>query len=168
METRNIKITLDTARRMYEQGGEMKEIALCAFTEQEIVCYGLPKTWEEFYRNNFKSSKYYIDINSNICMVANMERDPKTDRNSLPSKGAAEAHLALMQLHQLRDCYRQGWKPDWSDDLENKHCIVYVNNMLRVCVYGTMQRFLSFQSYEIAIEFLNNFRDLINLAKDLI
>lgn len=73
-----------------------------------------------------------------------------------------------MQLYQLRDCYRQGWTPNWSNDLENKHCIVYVNNMLRVCVYSTMQRFLSFQSYEIATEFLNNFRELIEQAGDLI
>ena len=164
METRCIEISLETAKRWYKQGGEFREMALGAFTEQEIVCYGLPKTWEEFYCNNFKSSKYYIDINSNICMVANMERDPQTDRNSLPSKGAAEAHLALMQLHQLRDCYRQGWKPDWKDG-SNKYCITE-NHVYEVC--SRESHFLSFQNNELVREFLYNFSSLIEQAGDLI
>ena len=36
METRNVKITLETAKRWYEQGGEFKEMALSAFTEAEL------------------------------------------------------------------------------------------------------------------------------------
>lgn len=35
MESREIKITLETAMRMYEQGGEFREIALGAFTEKD-------------------------------------------------------------------------------------------------------------------------------------
>ena len=89
--------------------------------------------------------------------------------NILPSKDAAEAHLALMQLHQLRDYYRQGWVPDWNSINENKYSIisdemkVYIiqNVLLAPC-------FLAFQSKEIAEEFLNNFRDLIEQAGDLI
>ena len=34
----------------------------------------------------------------------------------------AEAFLALMQLIQLRDCYRQEWKPIWEKN-ENNYCI---------------------------------------------
>ena len=36
METRNVKITIETAKRWYEQGGEFKEMALSAFTEAEL------------------------------------------------------------------------------------------------------------------------------------
>ena len=36
METRNVKITLETAKRWYEQGGEFKEMALSAFMEAEL------------------------------------------------------------------------------------------------------------------------------------
>ena len=98
-----------------------------------------------------------------------MERDPQTDRNSLPSKGAAEAHLALMQLHQLRDCYRQGWKPDWKDNNKKYYIGHYDNsNHCRVFQESTFPNFLSFQTEELAEEFLNNFRDLIEDAGDLI
>ena len=36
MEARNVKVSLETAKRWYEQGGEFKEMALSAFTEAEL------------------------------------------------------------------------------------------------------------------------------------
>lgn len=169
METRNIKITLDTARRMYEQGGEFKEIALLAYTEDYILCDSLPNTWERFCRNNLKTNcEYHIGGFSNICMETGRERKYDADKNCLPSKEAAEAHLALMQLHQLRDCYRQGWKPNWHDSLQEKFCIGHFNYGYEVEYSETAPYFLAFQSEEIAEEFLRNFRDLIEEAGDLI
>ena len=101
----------------------------------------LPKTWEEFCKT-YKST--YV----------------------LPSKYAAEQHLALMQLHQLRDCYRQGWIPDWDDE----KFIITVNykEFYSVGKCIKTKEFLAFQSREIAEEFLTNFRGLIEQAGDLI
>ena len=48
MEERNVKISLDKAREWYNKGGELKEIALSAFTENEITLSALPNTWEDF------------------------------------------------------------------------------------------------------------------------
>ena len=76
----------------------------------------LPETWEEFCKlYSIKGGEYYIDSDSIIMLSGNVNRLYETDRNILPSWEAAQAHLAYMQLHQLRDCYRQGWKPDWSN-----------------------------------------------------
>ena len=47
MKTRTIEISLDTAKRLYEQGGEYRDIALTAFKEHELIGDRLPKTWEE-------------------------------------------------------------------------------------------------------------------------
>ena len=101
----------------------------------------LPKTWEEFCKT-YKS--IYV----------------------LPSKYAAKQHLALMQLHQLRDCYRQGWIPDEDDE----KFIITVNykEFYSVGKCIKTKEFLAFQSREIAEEFLTNFRDLIEQAGDLI
>ena len=73
-----------------------------------------------------------------------------------------------MQLHQLRDCYRQGWLPDWEDDDIIKYCIVLESN--RCVIYKNLVscNFLSFQSEDIAKKFLNNFKGLIETAGDLI
>ena len=48
MEERSIKISLDKAREWYNRGGEYKELALSAFSEEEIKASMLPNTWEEF------------------------------------------------------------------------------------------------------------------------
>lgn len=131
----------------------------------------LPKTWEEFCKQNpIKEKEKYIDSSSHIssAMVFPTNRNSISDRNVLPSKEAAEQHLALMQLHQLRDCYRQGWVPDWKNTKFSKYCIECVNDSYHINAYYTSINFLSFQSREIAEEFLNNFKDLIELAGDLI
>ena len=52
METRFIEISLETAKRLYEQGGEYRNIALTAFKEHELIGDRLPKTWEEFCKQN--------------------------------------------------------------------------------------------------------------------
>ena len=134
----------------------------------------LPKTWEEFCeQNKINEGEYYLDISSNAMKSLIGERYKYTDRNILPNKQAAEQHLALMQLHQLRDCYRQGWIPNWGNG-SKKYGIERVYNLiddkteLRICDYTNTSLFLTFPTLEIAREFLNNFKDLIEQAGDLI
>ena len=127
-----------------------------------------PKTWEEFCEQNaIKRSECYLDTSSCIIDMWDGKRDISSDRNVLPNKQATEAHLALMQLHQLRDCYREGWEPNWNNDC-NKYIIV--KNRDKYVVFGGnwTNQFLSFQDRERAEEFLDNFRELIEQAGDLI
>ena len=135
----------------------------------EDIIPELPKTWVEFCnQNKIKKGEYSIDICGNIIEHGEgVDRNYFYDRNTLPSKQAAEAHLALIQLHQLRDCYRQGWEPDWNK-YSYKFCIIKDIDTYKIANYHGIIRFLSFQSYEIAEEFLNNFRELIEEAGDLI
>ena len=169
MEKRNVRISLDKAREWYKKGGELKEIALSAFSENEITTSDLPNTWEEFCETHpIKDNEWVINNLSEIKLVLKGKRCPKYYDNTLPSQQAAKAHLAYMQLHQLRDCYRQGWEPDWNDDDIIKYCIALENN--RYVIYKNLVscKFLSFQSKEIAEKFLNNFIYLIETAGDLI
>ena len=127
-----------------------------------------PKTWEEFCKQNMiKKSEYYLNPSSCILELRDYKREVFSDRNVLPTRQAAEAHLALMQLHQLRDCYREGWEPNWNNDC-NKYIIV--KNRDKYVVFGGSwtNQFLSFQDRERAEEFLINFRELIEKAGDLI
>lgn len=134
----------------------------------EDINQELPKTWTEFCKKYpIKKEECYINNYSEIQFVGCKRRLPSSDINLLPSFDAAKAHLALMKLHQLRDCYRQGWKPDWKSIETDKYCIINCGR-LSIMSYTTYVRFLSFQSIEIAQQFLDNFRDLIEEAGDLI
>ena len=128
----------------------------------EDIIQKLPETWEEFCKlYPIKEEEYYIELNSIPTKISIGERFNHDDKNVLPSKKAAEAHLALMQLHQLRDCYRQGWKPDWSNNCQEKYCIEFSDYQYRIFKYFVSCRFLSFQSEDIAKKFLMYFKDLI-------
>ena len=169
MEERSIKISLERARDWYNRGGEYKELALSAFSEEEIKVSMLPNSWEEFCEMYpVKCTEYYIDIDSIITGTTSNIKLPNVDKNMLPSLEAAKAHLAYIQLHQLRDCYRQDWLPDWKYENQIKWCIYFEKNIFVVKPIYHRSHFLSFQSEEIARKFLNNFQELIKLAGDLV
>jgi hypothetical protein len=129
----------------------------------------LPKTWEEFCEQNPTiTNEYYIRECNGIGCYNSRYRDSEEDKNLLSTKEDVEAHLALIQLHRLRDVYRQGWVPDWRNSLIKKYCIVFSLNNLDIYQYTQVSHFLAFQSQEVAEEFLKNFKDLIEIAKDLI
>jgi hypothetical protein len=137
-EERNITLTLDKAKEWYKKGGELKEIALQAFTEKELN--PLPRSWDEFCR------KYEFS-----CLSIRYSNFPlKYD--------------ALFKLEQLRDCWRQGWIPKKHAPV---YTIKFSVNELNV-YYFNSRAFLSFPTEEMAKEFLKCFRDLIEQAGDLI
>ena len=169
-EERNITLTLDKAQEWYKKGGELKEIALQAFTEKELN--SLPRSWKEFCTcyNTIRDDEHYIDVDSNLLrvndMISNHNRLEIADRNIYPSKESAEAHLAMIQLEQLRNCWWNGWEPIW--DISQKYCIYLSHNEVQVRMCTNVARFLTFPTREMAIEFLECFRDLIELARNLI
>ena len=169
MEERSIKISLDKAREWYNRGGEYKELALSAFTENEITTSALPNTWEEFCKMYpVKDDEWYISASSNIIRMSQGKRYTFYNCNILPSLQSAKAHLAQMQLEQLRDCYRQGWVPDWSNSKQCKWFICFNTDKFTVKCNFNYSQFLSFQSEEIAEKFLDNFKVFIETAGDLI
>lgn len=91
-----------------------------------------PRSWEEFCENYpIKRGETSVNSYCSTVIVDSRVRTPLDDKNYLPSKELAEAMLALCQLIQLRDCYNQGWKPDW-EDIKCKYCIdTYHNKILK-------------------------------------
>ena len=166
-EERNITLTLDKAKEWYKKGGELKEIALQAFSEKELN--PLPRSWEEFCRNNpVKTSEAVICTESTIVTCDYSEiRDSDCDREICPSQKSADAHLAMIQLEQLRNCWWGDWEPDWCDNIAKYAIKKRIDKSTIERIYVT-HAFLSFPTYELALEFQECFRDLIEKAGDLI
>lgn len=138
-EERNITLTLDKAKEWYNKGGELKEIALQAFTEKELNL--LPRSWEEYCR------KYGYG-----CL--------STRYTNIPLK-----YDVLLKLEQLRDCWRQGWKPDWLDGNTKKYAIKGWRDKNSIEITCVTHAFLSFPTYELALEFQECFKDLIKKSR---
>jgi hypothetical protein len=123
----------------------------------------LVKSWEEIKRIN----GHYVTNDSKVTLSSSLPYNHV--KNTFTTKEQAKASIALAQLSQLRDVYRQGWTPDWNCHEENKFCVEFFNNnLLGIDVWQIRNCFLSFQSREIAQEFLNNFRVLIEQARPLV
>lgn len=130
----------------------------------------LPKTWEEFCRMNpFNNAEHFIRSNSEIGTFAlGRERDVEADKNSLPNRRLAEAMLALCQLIQLMNCYNGDWKPDWADSESWKYNIESGCDKIICSMSKTDSCVLAFQTMDLRDQFLENFRELIEIAKPLI
>ena len=129
----------------------------------------LPNTWEEFCDVHPRESKEaWIDSDSDIHNItSNTTKRLDSDKNLLPSKEYAEAMLALCQLIQLRDCYNDGWEPDWSDG-DVKYVIMRDENKMVCGKRSSTCAVLAFKKQNLRDKFLNNFRDLIEQAKLLL
>ena len=160
METRYIELSLDTAKRWYEQGGELKDMALGAFSEHELIGNRLPKTWDEYcVKHGEVGDRIKASLNTAYTTI---------NKYTFSDYKQAQAHIVMMKLHLLRDEYRNGWEPDWEDAGELKYLILKLGNKLDVIEITTTVSFLAFQDERQANEFLTNFRELIEQAGDLI
>ena len=160
METRQVELSLDTAKRLYEQGGEYRDIALTAFKEHELIGDRLPKTWDEYcIKHGEVGDKIKASLDSAYTTI---------NRYAFSDYKQTQAHIAMIKLHLLRDEYRQGWVPEWEDAGELKYLILRFGNKLDVIEITTTVSFLAFQDERQANEFLTNFHELIEQAGDLI
>jgi hypothetical protein len=132
----------------------------------------LPKTWEEFCEKyHLKGDEVFIDSTSELINMGESFgrsfRLCEEDKNLCTSKQEAKAFLALMQLRQLRKAYVKDWEPDWNCSLV-KFCILVGSNKIKVVDSYFCQETLSFPTYELAEQFLTNFKDLLEIAKPLL
>lgn len=147
------------------EGFELKKVSE---TEYKIVPKErrLPKTWEEFckIKSSTDDNECFISTISKIIKCEHSSRDKVLDKNVCPSKEIAQGILALIQLIQLRDYYNDGWKP-------TGYCsAIYITNnsdpWIGVITVDSKSP-LAFKSADLAKEFANNFKDLIDKVKYL-
>jgi hypothetical protein len=144
----------------YEIDKEQSTFENIVFKEIEK---GLPKSWDEIE----KLHGFFVNYGSVVLETDVDVKKTKDNRNIFATKEQGEASVTLAQLSQLRKVYRQGWAPDWGDGNDVKWCIVVHENKLSIREYVVSNSFLSFQSEEIAEQFLENFRPLIEQAMPL-
>jgi hypothetical protein len=120
------------------------------------------KKWSYFG----KIEGYYINSNSVVEEFMDFNTNDKS-RNVFPTKAEAEASIALSQLCQWRDKYNEGWKANWYNT-NTKFCINIHQNKTNMINTPSISHILYFKSVEIRDKFLNDFKDLIEIAMPLL
>lgn len=148
---KTITIKIEDARKWYLSGNDdLREIALNAFNEDELVIAGLPTSVEEFKR-------MYMD-----CEIVNPQQ--------------IQEYEAHMMLRKLRDLYRGCSEWEYRERLGYgyQYCIVLMydeRHKPSLCISSLnshYNEFLSFNDYRVAEKFLACFEDLIKKAGNLI
>lgn len=121
----------------------------------------LPKTWQELK----EISGFFVTDFSKVEKDYSVQT-AKHNKNYFANEEQAKASIALAQLSQLRDVYRNGWVPDWQDFMD-KYIIGFKNNEINIDYYTKISHFLSFQDVKTRDLFLENFRELIEQVKPL-
>ena len=116
-------------------------------------------------------TKYKSNIVYGFHDVLGLERYPgkidSTHTQITPHE--ARAIAAFSKLLKLRRDWIGEWEPDWDFYSQiNKYIVVNWGNRLRTEFTKTISRPLSFPTEQMAKEFLETFRDLIEEAKVLI
>jgi hypothetical protein len=124
----------------------------------------LPKKWEDLG----EIEGCYVNGGSEIKQVTRGQFVTNSHRNIFVTEAQAKASIALAQLSQLREVYRQGWEPDWNYTGQMKYSIIKLDGKIDSTMLWRSAHFLCFQSTEVRDQFLENFRDLIEEASPLL
>ena len=123
-----------------------------------------PRSWEEYCRQNpAKEDDWFI---SGACGIlkcnGKRERGTTADINIM-SRELCEAFLAYMKLIQLR----HAWVKDY-DDVNMNYRIIASNCKIDILYCCVPKMGLSFPTQEMADEFAEIFKDLLEVAKPLL
>lgn len=84
-----------------------------------------------------------------------------------PNKELADATVALLKLLFLRDYYNEGWQPDWNI-INTKYCIFSEGDEISAFNQTYNSRVMCFKTEEIRDKFLEEQRELLEIAKPLL
>ena len=157
MKNKELKIEVPQGYEIDKEKSTFEKIVF------KIVEKELPKSWEDLKI----ISGFYVNGYSKVETFG-IHDVKEENKNIFPSEEEAKACLALAQLCQLRDRYNDGWKPDWENGFTTKWCFTVEKNNIRVDVSYLKQEVLNFKTQELRDKFLENFRDLIEVAKPLL
>ena len=122
----------------------------------------LPTTWEEVYEMPEFADEDPPVAELSSCISTNHGSDVVFVRLSGEN---AESNLAFLKLRTLRDIYRKGWKPNWSDNTSKYVIELDGNDSVKIHVNMHTRRFLSFPNAMTAYLFYENFKDMIYKLK---
>ena len=166
METKELKITIPEGYEIDKENSTFEKIV---FKKKENA---KPRSWEEYYKQQIANKKHGYYIDDGNCSVTEIIWNDylRSDnwKNVLPSKELAETFLAMMQLMSLRQAWIGDWEPDCRNDISKKWYIVFQENKLKVVFFIYNVFPLSFPTEEMATDFMNCFKNLLEIAKPLI
>ena len=158
METKELKITISEGQEIdWQESAKQEKIV---FKKKENA---KPRSWEEYLELNTGFDGAGIDWNCGGVQTTGLHHRGK----AIVPTHLAQPFIAMMQLMSLRQAWIGDWTPDWKNPDIKKWCIIFECE-LKVSYFYSNSRALSFPTIEMAKDFMDCFKDLLEIAKPLI
>ena len=158
METKELKIQIPEG---YEIDKEKSTFEKIVFKKKKNT---KPRSWEEYLELNTGFDGAGIDWNCGGVQTTGLHHRGK----AIVPTHLAQPFIAMMQLMSLRQAWIGDWKPDWSCGYSSNYCVVGAGDRFDVCILGKCRYALSFPTKEMAEDFMDCFKGLLEIAKPLI
>ena len=131
--------------------------------------YRIKPTKIEIEDCSFNEVEYITQTDATLLEVNSTKFEMSHRKGFIKNKKVAEAYAVLPQLIRLVDEYNEGWKPLCNKPIYDKH-VIYVtyNGRITTDYLRNTQFLLTFNSRTIMLKFLEDHRDLIEIAKPLL
>ena len=158
METKELKIQIPDG---YEIDKEKSTFEKIVFKKKKNT---KPRSWEEYLELNTGFDGAGIDWNCGGVQTTGLHHRGK----AIVPTHLAQPFIAMMQLMSLRQAWIGDWKPDWSCGYSSNYCVVGAGDRFDVCILSKCRYALSFPTIEMAKDFMDCFKGLLEIAKPLI
>ena len=156
METKQELLTLNGKEYLLDIE-QAKQLGLLKEKDNRV------RSWEEFVEKYSESQGYYWSSIYNDSVEIDAPRCTNEQLTIHESKALA----AFSKILKLRRDWVGEWEPDWKES-SDKFILYRSENEVRICSTLITAGGLSFPTQQMAKEFLETFRDLIEEAKILI
>lgn len=138
-------------------------------TERQIVLKKIEgdkvRSWEEYCNKMKGKDSCYVDLFGNL---RSSRFSSGVTVGEFEDKEDAKAFAAFDKLIKLRKDWVGSWKPDWTNNDKAKFVIVGFVNKIENRIFYCISHPLSFPTDKMCDEFIDTFKDLLEIAKPLL
>ena len=157
METKELKITIPEGYEIDKDNSTFEKIV---FKKKDTK----PRSWKEYLELNTGFDGVGIDWNCGGVQTTGLHHRGK----AIVPTHLAQPFIVMMQLMSLRQAWIGDWKPNWTSGHSDNYCIFGAGDRFEMCIFRQCRHALSFPTKEMAEDFMNTFKDLLEIAKPLI
>ena len=159
METNNIINIPEGFEIDKEQSNDLQTV-LSKIEDKKV------RSWEEYCKKMKCKDSYYFDELLNKIIFDHFYYEPFL--SEFEDKEDVEALVAFCKLRKMRKQWIGEWKPDWKNKKQWKFSIISDTDKIEKGIGRTLSRSLSFPTEEMRDEFIETFKDLLEIAKPLL
>lgn len=139
-------------------------------TERQIVLRKIEnkraRSWKEYCEKMKGKDSYFY--NNAIRRIVDSQFGSEPVLSEFEDMEDVETLEAFSKLLRLRKDWVGEWKPDWTNEDQTKFTIISAKNKIDDSISDFINSPMSFPTKEMRDEFIETFKDLLEIAKPLL